>query len=96
LAEHSTDVAPTTVYEPADAWERTVAECWTELVGQQPRDATESFFEAGGHSLLSIRLIAALEERSGHRIDLRSVFAAPSVPGIAAALRAREEQGGNG
>lgn len=96
LAEHTTDVEPTTVYQPADAWEQTVAECWAELVGQQPRDATESFFEAGGHSLLSIRLIAALEERSGHRIDLRSVFAAPSVPGIAAALRAQKEQGGDG
>lgn len=73
-------------YQPADPGEQLVARCWAELLGAPPLDGAQSFFEAGGHSMLAIQLIAVLEEESGHRIDLRAMFADPSVTGIAAEL----------
>jgi hypothetical protein len=63
------------VHEPpsTDA-ERLVAGVWSELLGMADIGAHDNFYEVGGHSLLSIRAVHAIEQRTGHRIDPRIMF----------------------
>ena len=42
----------------------------------------DSFFDLGGHSLLSAVLVARLDEQFGITISLRDFLADPSVSGI--------------
>jgi hypothetical protein len=48
----------------------------------------ESFFDAGGHSLLLIRAVARIRQVTEADLPLASAFASPSVAGIAAAVEA--------
>ncbi len=75
-------------WEPADRGERLVAEAWTALLGTEPSAADESFFDAGGHSLLALRLLARIEQRGGGRLSVADLMRAPTAEGIARALRA--------
>ena len=66
-----------------------VAEIWGELLGVEPSDLDEDFFDAGGHSILAVRLVGRLREAFGRELSLRAVFERATVAGIAAALEAR-------
>jgi len=37
-------------------------------------DASDNFFEIGGHSLLSLRVAQEVEKRTGFRMDPRALF----------------------
>lgn len=77
---------PTTAYEPADAQEEIVARCWTEVLGVAPETAKQNFFDAGGHSLLAVRLTNRLRAAASTRVSLREVLEDPTVAGIAGLL----------
>jgi len=47
----------------------------------------EDFFEAGGHSLLAVRLLAKVEQDLGHRMRLSAFLDDPTVEGMAAEIR---------
>nr|WP_264081229.1 non-ribosomal peptide synthetase [Streptomyces spectabilis] len=53
----------------------------------------DNFFDIGGHSLLTVRLLARVENESGVRVPVRDFLAAPT-PGGLAALLATLETGG--
>ncbi|WP_158857587.1 non-ribosomal peptide synthetase [Streptomyces sp. NRRL B-1347] len=53
----------------------------------------DNFFDLGGHSLLTVRLLARVENESGVRVPVRDFLAAPT-PGGLAALLATLETGG--
>src|SRR5690606_21924005 len=59
---------------PAAEAERIVAGVWGELLGVSEIGAHDNFYEIGGHSLLSIRAVHAIEQRTGRRIDPRTMF----------------------
>ncbi|MEV1002465.1 SDR family NAD(P)-dependent oxidoreductase [Nonomuraea sp. NPDC050202] len=63
--------------------ERVVAELWSELFGVPVSDPDADFFALGGHSLLGVRMLAALGERFGVRPGMRDLLAVPTVAGIA-------------
>ncbi|MDP9616470.1 amino acid adenylation domain-containing protein [Streptomyces demainii] len=56
-----------------DHIEEPVSAAWRELIGLLPRTQDENFFEAGGDSLLALRLVAMLRDRHGIELDLGSV-----------------------
>ncbi|MFD0000109.1 amino acid adenylation domain-containing protein [Nocardia sp. NPDC127526] len=72
--------------DPETETERLVAEVMGDLVGAEALGADDSFFEVGGNSLLATQLVARLAAATGVRLEVRAVFAAPTVAGLAAAL----------
>jgi amino acid adenylation domain-containing protein len=59
---------------PAPGMERIVAEIWQSVLGLDQVSADDNFFEIGGHSLLALRVAAAVEQRTGHSLDPRVLF----------------------
>jgi acyl carrier protein len=54
--------------------EELVAGIWRDLLQTDRIGADDNFFEAGGHSLLSLRAAAAIEKQTGCRIQPRILF----------------------
>ncbi|HEX2091654.1 MAG TPA: alpha/beta fold hydrolase, partial [Longimicrobiaceae bacterium] len=77
---------------PRDALELALARAWEEVLGVAPVGVHDDFFALGGHSLLSVRLMARVEELTGSRLPLATLFAAPTVGALASVLR-REAAG---
>jgi acyl carrier protein len=51
-----------------------IAEIWKDILQVDTVGAEDNFFELGGHSLLSLRVVAAVERRTGWRMDPRALF----------------------
>jgi amino acid adenylation domain-containing protein len=70
--------------------EATAALCsiWEQLTGSTPTASDESFFNAGGHSLLAVRLMAEIEKTFGYRLPLSRFFDEPTIAGLTRALGA--------
>ncbi|WP_187393823.1 non-ribosomal peptide synthetase [Oceaniovalibus sp. ACAM 378] len=72
-----------------DRIERDLAALWAEVLGRDSVDPDETFEEAGGHSLLTVRLIEAIADRFGQRLSVFDLAEAPRIPAQAALLRIR-------
>lgn len=64
-------VSSQVITPPATATERAIAEVWREVLGVSDVGRDDNFFDRGGHSLSSLRVIAQLEKKSGRRAPLR-------------------------
>jgi amino acid adenylation domain-containing protein len=72
--------------EPAaDEGERRVAACWTAVLGAEV-GATDNFFDAGGNSLMLIRLREALRAEFGRDVHVVDLFRHPTVRAMAGFL----------
>lgn len=67
---------------------------WKEVLGVGAIGPDDDFFDLGGHSLLTIRLIDRVRESYGTRLPVSSVFKAPTPRKMAAALARQEQSGG--
>ncbi|MDN5794430.1 MAG: amino acid adenylation domain-containing protein [Intrasporangium sp.] len=82
------------VLAPSSALERRVAAMFADVLGVQVDSVHDDFFRLGGHSLLAVTLISRLRRDLGVSLDLRAVFAAPTVGALAAALEGARSAGG--
>ncbi|MFL6292628.1 MAG: amino acid adenylation domain-containing protein, partial [Thermoanaerobaculia bacterium] len=73
---------------PATPAEERLLAIWREVLGIERLGVHDSFFDLGGHSLLATQLMARLRESFGIEVHLRTLFQAPTVAGLAAALGA--------
>jgi amino acid adenylation domain-containing protein len=64
--------------------ERGLALIWQDLLGLDRVGVDDNFFEAGGHSLLMIRLQVRINEAFGTRIAAMDLFRAPTIRALAA------------
>jgi acyl carrier protein len=56
-----------------------VQQTWREVLGLQVPNPDQSFFDAGGNSLLAIRLLASLRERLDVSMELLDLFRYPTI-----------------
>ncbi|TDC91352.1 non-ribosomal peptide synthetase [Actinomadura sp. 7K507] len=82
--------APAAAPSPGDPGlvERLVG-LWRETLRRPGLGARDNFFLHGGHSILAVRLVSALEEIAGTEVDVRTVFEYPTPAELAAHLGER-------
>ncbi|GAA2400711.1 hypothetical protein GCM10010191_04880 [Actinomadura vinacea] len=75
---------------PRDELEQRIALLWEEILDVPVLDRATPFFALGGDSLLAVRSLARLAKDVGVAVQVRRFLDAPTVAGLAAAIR---EQG---
>ncbi len=71
---------------PTGRIEQTLATIWTETLGAAPKGVHENFFEAGGHSLLAVAMLAHVETTLGVTLPISALFHAPTISLLARAI----------
>jgi acyl carrier protein len=66
--------------------ESRIAGIWTELLRTDRVSVDDNFFDAGGSSLLLVRVHHRLEDALGVRVPLVDLFTFPSIRALAARL----------
>ena len=87
----SADAAGFTVREyeaPSGELEIRLAQIWAEALKVPRIGRHDNFFELGGHSLLAVKLIERMR-RVGLQIEVRALFATPTVAEVAATVGSR-------
>jgi amino acid adenylation domain-containing protein len=88
--------AATAFVAPRDALEESLAALWRELLpGDEPLGVFDNFFDAGGHSLLAVRLMARIQQEHRCELPLSVLLEGPTLDHLAAVVR-RHQQGEGG
>jgi len=70
-----------------EALERVLTSAWEHAFDVAPLSLDDNFFALGGTSLLALRLCNDVRERTGWELPPSTLFAAPTIAGMAAAIR---------
>ncbi|AVT06882.1 hypothetical protein C8248_13620 [Paracidovorax avenae] len=65
-----------------------LAALWREVLQVDAIGRHDHFFERGGHSLLAVQLVAAIQRSWGRTVALRTVFEVPVLADLAARFAA--------
>jgi thioesterase domain-containing protein/acyl carrier protein len=80
-------------YETRTPLEDVFATMWAQIVGRERIGPDDNFFEVGGDSLAAMELIAAIEQVTGQRITIATLFQAQTIRQLAAIV-SRHDSGG--
>ena len=81
---------------PRGETEEALAALWAEILQIDRVGVTDSFFDLGGNSILTVRFVGLLKDRLARKLPLVSVFHYPTIRGVAALLDGAGEAGGAG
>jgi amino acid adenylation domain-containing protein len=73
---------------PRSTIEGVIAGIWREILGIADPGVHDDFFEVGGHSLLATQVLSRIQSTLGVSLDLRTLFATPTVAGLAQGVEA--------
>jgi amino acid adenylation domain-containing protein/FkbH-like protein len=73
---------------PRNAVEEKLAHIWMEHLSLSKLGVRDDFFEIGGHSLVAVRIFAAIERAFGQRLSLSVLFRQPTIEQLARLLLA--------
>jgi thioesterase domain-containing protein/acyl carrier protein len=68
---------------PRSSTEHALARIWCDVLGLQQVGIRESFFDLGGHSLAAVRLFSRIEQITGKRLPLVTLFEARTIAQLA-------------
>ena len=68
---------------PENDLERTVAKIWEDVLQVPQVGIDQNFFDLGGHSLLTIRVLGRLREATGRTLPITDMFRFPTVRALA-------------
>ncbi|MGE5944180.1 MAG: non-ribosomal peptide synthetase [Flavobacteriales bacterium] len=71
---------------PRTKAEEIVSEIWQECLGLEKVDIFSNFFELGGHSLIAVKVMRLLEDKTGKRLPLSSLFEYSTIEKLAELL----------
>jgi amino acid adenylation domain-containing protein len=71
---------------PKSMLELRLTTLWEDVLNVRPVGVRDDFFNLGGHSLLAVRLFARIEQISGKRLPLATIFQAPTIEQLATVL----------
>ena len=85
LAKMQADVVRTGVeyVAPRTETEEKLQAIWQRVLERDAIGVRDNFFDAGGHSLLAIRLLNEIEEEFGKQVPLVQLFQTPTIEGLA-------------
>jgi thioesterase domain-containing protein/acyl carrier protein len=72
--------------------EKRLAALWRRLLGVEVTDAEAGFFSLGGHSILSVRLIALMEKELGVHVAVSELVSHSSIAELAALVEGKAEK----
>jgi amino acid adenylation domain-containing protein len=72
--------------------EKLLVTIWADLLETPKIGINDNFFEAGGHSLLAVRLFCQIQKHFGRNLPLATLFQAPTIAQLAAILE-QDQQG---
>jgi thioesterase domain-containing protein/aryl carrier-like protein len=75
---------------PRTPMELQLLHLWEEVLGVQGIGATDDFFELGGNSLLSVRLLALVSRQLGHRLPVSTLVESPTIEQMARLLTTQQ------
>src|SRR5262249_38805558 len=78
---------------PRDSLEQALASIWCDVLKLDRVGVHDNFFDLGGDSLLSLQVVARIRAVLQVDLPLRELFAAPTVVGLADALRRDRDKG---
>ena len=93
LAELAPPEAPGEGLPARPGLEQGIALVWGDLLERDPVARDGNFFTLGGHSLLAMRAVTALRARTGHSVNVRTVFEHPTPEKLARHLQSRTDSG---
>lgn len=74
---------------PRDQVEQQLANIWAKLLARKSVGIHDNFFDLGGHSLLSMRLISEIEQAFDYQFPLKLFFQISTIAEMAEAIRLR-------
>src|SRR5262249_47966858 len=76
---------------PRDILEMQLKELWEELLLTADFGVKDNFFELGGSSLIALRLMAEIQQRTGKTLPLDALIQKPTIEHMAEVLREQTE-----
>ncbi|PAJ68120.1 hypothetical protein CJF42_26330, partial [Pseudoalteromonas sp. NBT06-2] len=88
LPEPDTALLQYDIIAPETEMEKSLAEVWSKLlnIGVDSVSIDSSFFDLGGHSLLSVRLVSDVRKHFKIELSVQSVFEYPTLQAMALVL----------
>ena len=80
------------IKEPETETQHLLAGIWKESLHLQQISIDDNFFEVGGHSLIAIRVMKMIEEKSKHRLPITALFEAPTIEQLSGLLDQDEKK----